>query len=377
MNNNNNNSLCTLEIVADLNEARPPIQYYDRDVEQGTQNIDEKISKHKTGIPSVRYTQKPEAVRYQNGTVGQSPNRSDAHPEMVVAGDRIDNAPIPATMEWEEQCGPLRTQKRALEVIPGSSHTKCIGNSSDRILNDRSSLKSYSSSSFVNASGKGLAVACPVTDQNEPIYEATEYDPSAKVQLRKTIRCRVYTAMALLMMSTLVAVAAFFATRQSSGDVIAQMPTMKPTTYRESKIQEMLKDNVLQRNVSFKDMKSNDPRLLALEWLLSDDRMQLSHSDSNVMQRYILALLAFSFDLYSWDCGMVNGLASCNMTDYDGNDGNWLSRTDECMWWGVSCGEGAVKKIDLCEQFTMNYSMINPSIVANFITHPKSNFSLP
>jgi hypothetical protein len=40
----------------------------------------------------------------------------------------------------------------------------------------------------------------------------------------------------------------------------------------------------------------------------------MSAEGYSVLQRYTLALLAFSFDIYTWECGMVKGLESCNMT---------------------------------------------------------------
>lgn len=351
----NNNCVFTPEILAEPNEAPAPIQFYDEDLELGAE-IDKKISKNKTEttIAGVGWTR---TVGFQNGAVDEPPNRHHEHPEIITA-ECSDNAPVPATMDEKEKHDSFPKQKDTRKVIPLSTHIKSVENSNlgdHSHGDDRSSLKSFSSNSFaMNASGKGLAVACLVTDENKPIYEATEYNPPAKTQLHKSTRCRVYTAMSLLLTSTLVAVAVFFATKNIPVDTTTT-PTLKPTTYRESTMQQMIEDNVLKRNVSFNNMKSGDPRLLALEWLLYEDKMHLSHDDSNMMQRYILALLAFSLDLYSWDCGMVNGLTSCNMTDYEGNDGSWLSRTDECMWWGVSCDERTVTRLDLCKYIiTMN-----------------------
>lgn len=96
---------------------------------------------------------------------------------------------------------------------------------------------------------------------------------------------------------------------------------------------------------------------MALEWILHDDVVQLTVNDANLMQSFILALLAFSFDLFSWDCGFVYGLGSCLDWKWDFKETNsgsydyalWLSGTDECLRYGVSCFDGVVTGLDLRE----------------------------
>ncbi|KAL7479045.1 hypothetical protein ACHAW6_004794 [Cyclotella cf. meneghiniana] len=83
--------------------------------------------------------------------------------------------------------------------------------------------------------------------------------------------------------------------------------------------------NVLQRNVTFGAMGATDDRDLALKWITDIDPMNLDVSDSNLFQRYILALLAF--DLSNLD---------------------WLSNGSECEWFGVECDvDGNVIKLEL------------------------------
>jgi hypothetical protein len=125
---------------------------------------------------------------------------------------------------------------------------------------------------------------------------------------------------------------------------------MMPTTQREARIRQMIEDNVLERNATFNEMKAIDPRYLALDWIVNEDRLQLTVNDSNLMQRYIMAVLAFSFDLISWECGMVKDLDSCNITDDYGDYALWLSRADECAWYGVECECGVVTGLDLCKR---------------------------
>jgi hypothetical protein len=47
---------------------------------------------------------------------------------------------------------------------------------------------------------------------------------------------------------------------------------------------------------------------------------------------------------------MVKDLDSCNITDDYDDYALWLSRTDECAWYGVECdNSGVVTGLDLCK----------------------------
>eukprot|EP00804_Cyclotella_cryptica_P024406 CCRYP_015855-RB/>CCRYP_015855-RB protein AED:0.16 eAED:0.16 QI:72/1/1/1/0.75/0.4/5/19/517 len=182
--------------------------------------------------------------------------------------------------------------------------------------------------------------------------------PSANPPLYKSRKCRLCTACVLVILGTLVVLAVVYASKtsvKSSAEMYyySRVPTIKPTTFRQSLgIEEMIEKNVLERNATFRLMNDRDPRHSALKWLLYDDKLQLSSDDPNLSQRYILALLAFSFDSLSWNCGMTYGLQLC----YDDNETGindyslWLSGTNECLWYGVSCDDnGVVRSLDLAE----------------------------
>ncbi len=95
-------------------------------------------------------------------------------------------------------------------------------------------------------------------------------------------------------------------------------------------IKEDLESSVLCRGVKFSELPKTDSRTLALDWLLHDDEMQLDVPDSNLHQRFILALLAF------------------NSGSIFKSSVNWLSDEDECKWDGVSCNEDSqVKSLEL------------------------------
>jgi hypothetical protein len=113
----------------------------------------------------------------------------------------------------------------------------------------------------------------------------------------------------------------------------------------------MIEDNVLERNVTFAGMKDTDPRYLALDWIVNFDRQHLFVGDPNLVQRYILALLAFSLDLNSWECGVIDDPDNCNVTvDYRDYE-LWMSSADECFWYGVECKDGFVQELDLGRSF--------------------------
>eukprot|EP00804_Cyclotella_cryptica_P001422 CCRYP_003667-RA/>CCRYP_003667-RA protein AED:0.04 eAED:0.04 QI:712/0.66/0.75/1/1/1/4/361/461 len=202
---------------------------------------------------------------------------------------------------------------------------------------------------------EGLVVACPVREgeNNVPIYAATKFDPTSNASFYKSRPCRLYTSISLIVVSMIVAVGVVFAAKKRAvqDDTFlneqALSATIKPTSYRVSLgIQEMIEENVLERNKRFQHMKATDPEYLALNWILHDDKMQLSVGDDTLLQRYILAVLAFSFDLYSWNCGMVDDLDSCNQTEVE-EYAVWLSQTNECSWYGVVCLNGIVTSISL------------------------------
>lgn len=151
-------------------------------------------------------------------------------------------------------------------------------------------------------------------------------------------------------------------------------PTRAPNSppLDRSGIQEQIENNVLQRNAVFEDMDINDPRYLALDWILNKDKMLLATDDVNLFQRYILALVAFSLDSLAWYyCGEHRSFGTatemfvvedCEVpipgTGQIGEFKVWLSSTDECDWYGVICSSNGVarglelsKCIDLLSSF--------------------------
>ena len=128
-------------------------------------------------------------------------------------------------------------------------------------------------------------------------------------------------------------------------------------------IKPYIQANVLQRNTTWHQMAKDDPRQLAVDWILHTDKMQLVTLGERLSQRYILALLAFSFDSSTWaHCG--NPIArdrqadgehdtdSCLIADdsgYETEHSAWLSKEHECDWYRVMCVDDRVSGLDMSE----------------------------
>jgi hypothetical protein len=115
------------------------------------------------------------------------------------------------------------------------------------------------------------------------------------------------------------------------------LPSSQPTFVQSSpqqlqSIRSLIEKNVLERNASF-----DGNRLHALDWILNEDKMQLDAADSNLYQRYVLALLSYEFSISNASTAAGAG---------------WLSEEHECEWRGVACNNDSyVSEVDLCEFF--------------------------
>jgi hypothetical protein len=87
------------------------------------------------------------------------------------------------------------------------------------------------------------------------------------------------------------------------------------------------------------DLESNQAK--ALQWIIYTDALQVCPEDSNVLQRYILAILYFSTNGDAW-----NECTQARETICTGEP--FLSGTNECQWGGISCdSQGQVTKINI------------------------------
>jgi hypothetical protein len=217
--------------------------------------------------------------------------------------------------------------------------------------------------------GHSLVVATRVDSSlDEPIYEATDYDPKCnQPHTRQNPRWRIYSVMSLLLFTITIVLVAVYSTKEDESAVVQKpgidvtvVPTPSPITDREALgISYYIEANVLQDYAKFSAMNKGDPRMLALEWILHTDEMQIGPTDPNLYQRYVLALLAFQFDSLAWTwCGgdYFDAEKTCsveiNGTDTHEEHMRWLSGTDECDWYGVFCSSGKVRELKLRESIS-------------------------
>ena len=257
-----------------------------------------------------------------------------------------------------------------------------------------------------NEEGLAVAMAVDAGAEDNYVYAAIEYDPDAKPPLHRNRRFRVYTCLAIVLIIAAVTVTVIYVTKGAKGanekftDVnVNTLPTFQPTPSplsdrEQSGIIEQLEVGVLQRGAVFANMTVDDPRKMALEWILHYDQMQLNSDDVNLYQRYILALLAFSLDSLAWYyCGnhrMVNANETvdfvqedCDVVAATGQLESrkvWLSSADECSWFGVKCSssDGVLRGLELSElnffRATVQFFLPPPS--TNNPIHSNSLFLL-
>ena len=316
-------------------------------------------------------------------------------------GTLNDNAVITATVDAVVTSSPNSNKDEEEQIVISGTNNVVVNDD----INDEGipSPILYDDPNNNNAgpsfTDDGLIVATAVEtldNEDEYIYSAIEYDPDSKPPIHRNRRFRVYTCLSLLIVAVVVSITVVYVTRGAKTDVIETViklediptdpPTESPTTNREaSGIKEQIEAGILLRNVSFSDTENDDPKYRALQWILHDDQLQLESNDPTLYQRYVLALVAYSFDSLAWAvCGNHRSVMEENvegavttttttnsnttnttapiMVDYGLEDCEvtsqttglvetkkvWLSSTGECDWYGVICSEdGVVRGLEL------------------------------
>lgn len=91
------------------------------------------------------------------------------------------------------------------------------------------------------------------------------------------------------------------------------------------------------------------PQNIALQWLIDEDPLQVCPEDFlDVQQRYILAVLYYATGGDQWD--NCNALSSATQSPCVGGEGQrFLSSSDVCFWFGISCNRLRVSGISIDE----------------------------
>jgi hypothetical protein len=209
-----------------------------------------------------------------------------------------------------------------------------------------------------------LAVAVAVKEDEDDAYipAAVEYDPDAKPPLYRNRRFRLYSLLACTLIVVMIAgVVGLLSQQKKEAPDQDEAATTAPTRPGSSGILEQL-ELIVGSEVL------NDPEgahYLAKEWIINEDPLQLSPEDSNLVQRYLLAVIYFKLhEEGDW--------LSCNAPTEDEPDDfclfqkliniypreyrsiawyRWLSANHECSWAGIFCDEFfQLRTIDLAGQ---------------------------
>jgi hypothetical protein len=248
-----------------------------------------------------------------------------------------------------------------------SKYTHCSDGSKHTFHSDpfKSDVDAGSNTAYNDerlSSNDNLAVATPVDESDEQgtIYEAKKYSPTLTISKYKTQKNIGLTLALLLVISVGVALGVTYGTKsieeervQSEVIYVTASPTraltLAPTSAREVALSTVIEKSVLQRNAKFSTMSDDDPRILALDWILHADELKIDANDPSLKQRYTLALIAFQFDYLAWFNDAMNVTSDGTL--------DWLSSTNECEWYGLSCRDGQVTEINLCKWRPCNIHM--------------------
>eukprot|EP00816_Leptocylindrus_hargravesii_P010442 CAMPEP_0196825990 /NCGR_PEP_ID=MMETSP1362-20130617/93378_1 /TAXON_ID=163516 /ORGANISM="Leptocylindrus danicus, Strain CCMP1856" /LENGTH=486 /DNA_ID=CAMNT_0042206519 /DNA_START=97 /DNA_END=1554 /DNA_ORIENTATION=+ len=95
--------------------------------------------------------------------------------------------------------------------------------------------------------------------------------------------------------------------------VPSSKPSSKPSTIRAVEMRAKLEEKYINGALLFDD--DTTPHAKTLDWLINDDKLQISPEAPNLLQRYVLALLYFTTDGSNWEFSF-----------------NWLAPVPECQW---------------------------------------------
>lgn len=97
----------------------------------------------------------------------------------------------------------------------------------------------------------------------------------------------------------------------------------------------------------------------AWKWLLEEDETFICPNDSNVIQRYVMAVFYYSTLGESWFSCADNNNTPCprGVDTY-----RWLTGANECNWFGVDCDVNGLVTGIIFGEFRVNFTRIFPSL---------------
>jgi hypothetical protein len=207
-----------------------------------------------------------------------------------------------------------------------------------------------------------LAVAIAIDEEEEEEEKfyayAVEYDPDSKPPLYQNRRCRLYGivgSVCFVVLVVLLSVTIVVTGKNSSNGLETTLaPTMSPTTERENSYRKYFASVVGEQIY-----QPGTPHYSAANWIVNEDPMQMSATDPNLLQRFMMAFLYF----HTTDNGKAPWVScnppkqgeddTCVALDFKRQEDDsityvprsgatrWLSGQDECNWEGVECAGGS------------------------------------
>jgi hypothetical protein len=247
------------------------------------------------------------------------------------------------------------------ESVPKAAGTK----------NEACGVYSHDDADLNDPAGK-LAVAIAVSEDDDDVFipAAIQYDPDSKPPMIRNRRCRLYSLLACTLMLVVVAGMAVLLILQQTDDAqdaATDSPvsdfgtTDAPTRPDANGIIEQL-----ERIVGSEVLAEVDGAYVrAKEWLIYEDPMQLTAHDSNLVQRYLLAVVYFKLheegdwlscnapsDEEPHDYCLYQQLVNIFPSEYQPVPWyRWLSGKHECQWAGLACDEfEQLRSIDMIGQ---------------------------
>jgi hypothetical protein len=218
------------------------------------------------------------------------------------------------------QVQEIKEQPQASAPITGGYPGAATNIPSRPAWNDRAQQREEEEEEKVEET---LPEAIPVEDEGTdsvelPFGEILEPDPSM-ITLKRRHAFLLAFAVLVVTASVWIGLAVGLGNKASSEETNSNFRYPEGfISLRSQRIFDEIEKNVLQRNETFDGMDYSDPRFMALRWISEEDQLNLTVSDSNIRQRYILALLSYQYSL-----NISNG---------------WLlPEKNECEWSGVLC----------------------------------------
>ena len=247
---------------------------------------------------------------------------------------------VPSPVLWREEAEErvgrasreqIATSQRGLAMLPSTTAPSLVpeGPVVDNSSLDVGNIEAFVAENVVDATG----VAVIASEEDEEKMHWTR---------QKRNFCLVGLVVAAIIIVVVIVVIMVGGDGGNGGATSAPSaaPSATPTMAPTSNIMATLIQDL--SPISGEDAFANreSPQYMAVEWLAEEDTYDtpLSVNEPKFLQRYALAVVYFSLDGPSW----IICSQSAEKCTSNPNVNNWLSNTDECTWYGLTCGDNGL-----------------------------------